>query len=590
MNFLQNLKPKAKLSKNVFDLSRKHVFSGKAGLLLPALCVETVPGDRFKIDITAIQRTMPMHTAAFLRGSFHYDFFFVPYAQLWHNFNQFIAQRADRKSVMYQSINYCPTFNVKDFISEVMQGSTYDTLVDVHELNTLANTQRLAELLGYFGRWDELSDSQTMAQDIAAIGNKYCNVFRIAAYQKIWYDYYRNKYYDIDKTSPHGQSSGGITPTDPSVGTYYQQYLKLWNFDDYECSSFANSHVELGRIMPMFTPRYVQWKKDLFTSALPNTQFGAVSSVSLDVNLDNYFSYSSTPDNYSLDLYTEGTGIKDGVSAPSKNSIGYTDADSPLSLVVPNFTSFDILKLRQAQALQKWKESTLRAGFGVHDNFRAHFGVAPKSEGNHDVAYLGSFQSALNVNSVEATASTGQTLNGQLGSLGANGVSLTNGRPIECSINDFGIIMCMAYFRPEAEYDAWATDKANTLYEQFDFFTPEFENLGLEAVSRYERFGLYDSDRDLEPLGYAPRYYMYKTAVDKVFGLFKQGGSLSPWVAPRESNYVTRLGDYYVSPSVLDNVFGINADPNQSTDYLLFNAFFDVKAIRPISVLGLPML
>lgn len=107
-------------------------------------------------------------------------------------------------------------------------------------------------------------------------------------------------------------------------------------------------------------------------------------------------------------------------------------------------------------------------------------------------------------------------------------------------------------------------------------------------------------------MGYAPRYYSYKTALDKVHGEFStqyQGnsqfrvGSLAPWVAPRtellvrdDTHYDSYrpLRTFYVQPSVFNNVFGVAADSTQATDQFLINAYFDVKSIRPMTVLGLP--
>ena len=103
MDFLNLLKPKVHPSKNGFDLSRKHVFSSKAGQLKPCLCVETVPNDHFEIDLACLTRTMTLNTAAFLRGKQRFDFFFVPYSQLWHPFNQFISQRTDKHSSLQKN-------------------------------------------------------------------------------------------------------------------------------------------------------------------------------------------------------------------------------------------------------------------------------------------------------------------------------------------------------------------------------------------------------------------------------------------------------------------------------------------------------
>ena len=72
MDLFKALKPTAHLSKNGFDLSRKHVFSSKAGQALPCLSVETVPGDHFEIDLASLSRTETFNTAAFLRGKQQY--------------------------------------------------------------------------------------------------------------------------------------------------------------------------------------------------------------------------------------------------------------------------------------------------------------------------------------------------------------------------------------------------------------------------------------------------------------------------------------------------------------------------------------
>ena len=78
--------------RNVFDLSQRHIFSAKAGQIIPVACVDTVPGDKFELDLVNIARTMPLNTAAFTRMKQSFDWVFVPYRSLWSRFNEFIAQ------------------------------------------------------------------------------------------------------------------------------------------------------------------------------------------------------------------------------------------------------------------------------------------------------------------------------------------------------------------------------------------------------------------------------------------------------------------------------------------------------------------
>lgn len=607
------LKPTAHLSKNGFDLSRKHVFSSQAGMALPCLSLETVPGDYFEIDLASLSRTQTFNTAAFLRGKQRFDFFFVPYTQLWHPFNQFISQRDDKHSTRQLGHIYAPVVKLSDII-RFLYSCFYDSegtatvKKDFMGYNFVDNAVRLLDLLGYGDfRW-LLKEDRPQPSDIQevldAYSDKYVNIFRLAAYQHIWYDYYRNKYYDVNE-SGDVEAYGKLLP--------FADYVSGFNFDDVVCNTFANSNVfSYGttiswngnipdsnfcrRMYSMLKLNYIQWKKDIFTTAMPSQQFGAVSAVDLShvfIDIDSPLPGSGS--NYA------SVGHADNPDHPSQLFV--SSSPFPNQWSIPS--AFDVLSLRKAEALQQWKQQTLRAGNMTDSNFEAHFGVKPYYENDENVRYLGSFSSALQVNAVETTAQTSGAGNTKVGDLAATGTMVTNGSKLKVECKDYGIIMCIASYLPESEYTSNALDKANTLFEQFDWFTPEFQNLGLEAVTHKEfDFSGQDTGQN-SVIGYAPRYYMYKTAVDKVFGEFKdtsslyghsaQGqklaqGTLEGWVSPRaELSAVTRnIKTFYVDPTLYNNVMSIHAEADQETDYFLNNVFFDIKAIRPMSVLGLP--
>ena len=600
MDFLNLLKPKVHPSKNGFDLSRKHVFSSKAGRLLPCLCVETVPDDTFEIDVTALTRTMTLNTAAFLRGKQRYDFFFVPYSQLWHPFNQFISQRTDRHSTTQKGHIHCPVVSMYSLLSWLidLQDNESTSLYgrDVHGYLVVENMLYQLNLLGY-GDFRWICNSDTKATKLGkayAYNGKYFNLFRLAAFQHIWYDFYRNKYYDVDNT-------GGIA----QYGNNMFSDVDMFNFDDIDCSTFANSFINVPsdavtsdpdsyRLMRLLQPRYVQYKKDLFTSALPGQQFGVISSV-------NFISSATTSNELGrwsalVPTATGNVGTQSGENALFNTNGGKIYHDHSVSVS----SSFDVLSLRKAEMLQVWKQRTLRAGNMVDDSFEAHYGVKPYYEGDNNVNYLGSFSSALQINPVEATANAGQSLNGKVGDIAATGTCVVGGNKIRFSPKDFGIIMCCTSFLPESEYNANSIEKANILCEQFDFFTPEFENIGLESIPLREYDFQHNNAANSEKvIGYAPRYWMYKEGRDKVFGEFESTGfgtSLKAWVAPRHislsfdgsGNYMNNPTNLYVDPFILDNIFGIQANERLNTDTFLNNVYFDIKAIRPMSELGLP--
>lgn len=592
-NLFRGLKPKATISRNGFDLSQKHVFTSRPGQLIPCLCLETVPRDHIEINMANLTRTVTLNTAAFIRGKFNFDFFFVPYSQLWHPFNQFIDQRRDQHTMTQKGFQYCPTINLKQlldilrFSTEEQQRQESD---DIFGYPFICNAARLLDMLGYGAYYYILSipNAADYNAAVAPLANKYVNLFRLAAYQHIWYDVYRNKYFDVDE-----EYAVGVTQ--------YNNYVSFFNFDDLDCRTLNGSRLtDTDRIYGLCQMRYVQYKKDLLTSVMPSTQFGAVSSISLNV----------TPDCFDAD-----TGLTSASGAVSIDDGALVDSDTGvIEMRMPSV--FDVLQLRKAELLQRWKQNTLRAGNMVDDNYRAHFGVTPRYESDNQVLYLGSHSANLQVNPVTNNTESYDSATGdgwKTGDLGATGTAVAQGDRIIFDLKDqgdYGIIMCVCYYTPENEYNAQMLDKANTLYEQFDFYTPEFENIGLEAVSR-SQYDFSDNPANANNvLGYAPRYWMYKTALDKVHGEFMDSagsgmGSLKYWVAPRHEIFAntgegalklgTRsLSTFYVDPAQLNNVFGVQIRPdnedlnNQDADPFMHNVFFDIKAIRPMSVLGLP--
>ena len=112
----KDLKPHASNNRNVFDLTRTSTFSSKSGMIQPCFVQETVPDGKYKIDVNGIIRTLPMQTANFTTLKSNIEFFFVPYSQLWHYFNQFYYGRGDQHRTVYDTITldsqplYVPTF------------------------------------------------------------------------------------------------------------------------------------------------------------------------------------------------------------------------------------------------------------------------------------------------------------------------------------------------------------------------------------------------------------------------------------------------------------------------------------------------
>lgn len=558
-NVMKMLKPSPKRGKNAFDLSHRHVLGANFGELLPVTCLETVPGDYFEINCADLLRAMPMVTSPFLRAKQHIDFWFVPYTDLWHQFNAFITSKEQPMSSAMREAVAVPHVNITT-IQTAFANAVSNSIKDIHGIDFLDGAVKLFDLLGY-GKFAVSAGSGQTMPDV--------NMWRLAAYNYIWYNEYRQQYYDDGSrllTSGHS----------PAV---------LFNFDDFTCDNYTDADIAnedsyyISRLQAMFQMRYRTWKKDLYTGLMPSTQFGNVSVVSAAV--DSLVTGTATL-----------SGAFDSINQHSSNSNIYGIKSGTTSYFVAKAQNFDILALRQAQAVQIWRENALRSGNRINDNMRGHYGDVPSYQRDHRPTYIGSYDAVLNISDINATAQTGTGGNESLGDVAGKGLSSLDSKKLKFQCNDFGVIIGMFSLLPEAEYNADGIERCNQLLDRYDYFSPEMENLGLEAVSS-QNF-LNSTVENAKVIGYAPRYYAYKTKLDKCFGEFKTNGSLQIWCSPKydvnaaiSTNYgAIALSTLYVNPSI----FNVNfvADVQTIKEQFMCDFFFDVEAVRAMTVLGLP--
>lgn len=567
--------PKSDISLRPFDLSRRNVYSARAGMCLPTLCMETVKGDKFKINTTVFNRTTRLIAPPFFRCKQFNHFFFVPYNTLWHEFDAFLTRSTEKESAASLGSNYFPNFCFQDFMSSIQSGDT-----DMLGYKALPGIDRMMQFFGMSGV--EGFDGQYTVDE-----KKYFNLARPLAYNKIWYWFYRDKRH---------------YPT----ATWFQDFVQYYNVDDINCNTFENSHVstDTKRLVRMFMPKYRTWDSDLFTNSFNDTQFGNISVV----NADNVIIKNA--------LDTSGISASSISISISKSTVTSPDAnlamrDSSGTLMsgstrwnIPSL--FDVISLRRAEAVQHWRELMLRAGDSSKDRYRAMFGSNPKRS-DEVPTYIGGFDVNLNIDDV--TSTVGDAVQGsQLGDLAGKGIMVSDGNEVTFTSPDYGIIMCITTFLPMTEYDATQVDKANMLIEPTDFYIPQFDRLGFEPIIRAEFACNTGEDPILasdwtDVLGYTVRNHYLKTAVDRVYGNFRSGKNENYWTCVRTPIFTANLGNvssfrnFYCDPANLNAMFDRkvltnteNCDSSYSQDHFRCMIYFDIKALRPMSELGLPPL
>lgn len=86
-NSIKLTKPKS----NVFDLSHDVKMSLNMGLLVPVMCTDTVPGDKFNISCETLLRFAPMIAPVMHRIDITVHYFFCPYRLLWPSWEEYIT-------------------------------------------------------------------------------------------------------------------------------------------------------------------------------------------------------------------------------------------------------------------------------------------------------------------------------------------------------------------------------------------------------------------------------------------------------------------------------------------------------------------
>lgn len=535
---------RANRPRNAFDLSQKHLFTAHAGMLLPVMTMDLIPHDHVSIQATDFMRCLPMNSAAFMSMRSVYEFFFVPYSQIWHPFDQFITGMNDYRSSLTYNLHQSkapqvvPSVSRRDIFAFIDENKDKK---DIFGFSPVDNRLRLLDLLGY-GVFKNCDGTPRTEEFVKSIQNEEkLSLFRLSAYQKIYNDFYRNTTYEpVDISS---FSLDGITGS-VNYETFFNNFCKL---------------------------RYRNAQLDYFTNLRPTPLF---YSDSLNNSFYNFFNSTSEPD-----LHPDSAS--DSVFLDTSDSSGVIAVQA----------------IRNAFALDKLMRITQRAGKTYAEQIKAHFGYEVSEGRDGSVNYLGGFDSNIQVGDVTqmsgTTASPEQGVSikhgGYLGRVTGKAQGSGSGH-IEFDAQEHGILMCIYSLVPDMQYDATRIDPFVTKISRGDFFIPEFEDLGMQPLqTRY----ISDIARQQEKFkGWQPRYSEYKTALDINHGQFANGQPLSYWTVGRgrsgETLETFDIASLKINPKWLDSIFAVNYNGSQLTDCVFGGCQFNVQKVSDMSENGEP--
>lgn len=601
-----------------FDLSNRVCFTSKAGELLPVFWDIVYPGDSFKIKTQLFTRTQPLNTAAYTRIREYLDFYFVPLRLINKNLPTALMQMQDNpvqatglssNKVVTTDIPWVPTntsnppYGALTALADVQKSFASSPVENLLGFDAITQSAKLLMYLRYGNFLSSvvsdnkykslgLSDSLDLRNsENASTGYTSVHILPLAAYQKVYADFFR--FTQWEKNQPY-----------------------TYNFDWYSGGNVLASLTTLDLAKKyysddnLFTLRYANWPKDMFMGVMPDSQLGDVSIVDA----------SGSEGTFSVGLLDTNDGtLRAGLLARSGSS---PVAKSPLemqtsSALSANTTygvyaqrsaglasSFSILQLRMAEAVQKYREVSQFADQDARGQIMAHFGVSLSPVLSDKCMYLGGSSSNIDLSEVVNTNLTGDNV----AEIAGKGVGTGQGS-FSGNFDEYGIIIGIYHNVPLLDYVITGQPQ-NLLYTNTaDLPFPEFDSIGMQTI----QFGRFINSKEVgwtsgidyrtQTMGYLPRFFDVKTRYDEVLGAFRS--TLKNWVAPLNPSDLSKwlqssvtssgrlalnlnYGFFKVNPRVLDSIFNVKCDSTIDTDQFLTALYMDVKAVRNFDYDGMP--
>lgn len=549
--------PSMDISRSKFNRSFIHKTTVNTGDLVPIYVdPDIVPGDTVTMRMSDLIRMTTPITPVMDELKADFYFFFVPNRLVWDNFKKFMGENDTAPWI--QTTEYqIPQLLIKnDFLYHMnLTGSVLDHMGIPTCNNWKTNTT---------------PDEPNREISISQLPSR--------AYCLIWNEFFRSE----SLQNPIRVPKTDTTVTLNNMKT--SQYIT-------DPEAFYVSNGYMGGLPPLKACKTF----DYFTACLPQPQAGP--DVTLPMNGSAPVEIRDKIDNgertetnlHGLDFVNGEVALMTSSWAwdETAGSEGFTQLEGRYDLMadLTQATGATINQLRTAFAIQKWQEREARGGQRYIEMVRSHFNVTNPDYRLQRPEYLGGFTHQISMNQV---LSQGNDTTGEpLGTTGA--YSLTTHRDGDIfshSFTEHGILMGLMVIRQNSHTYQQGINRAWLKKNRFDFYTPEFANLGETYVKEIELYAQ-GTNEDNEAFGYQERWAEMRYLPDIVSGEMRSDytQSLDIW----------HYADYYEEKPTLGSKWIQETDANvlrtlaiQDHDQFKVDLYFGAIYTRPLPVFSVP--
>lgn len=504
--------------------TRKTTFD--AGVLVPFMLDEVLPGDHLSYNVTAYVRMATPLFPLFDNQRIDTFFFYVPNRIVWANWKQFMGE-------------------------EDIPGDGIDNHIPPYA-NSPAGGYLTGSIFDHFGLPTEaVMDAPNVYQH---------STLPLRAYNLIFSEWFRDQNLQAKPALPMGDGED-TTPT-----TKYN-LLRRAKSHDYFTSAlpwpqkFPSPSVPLGGLAPV-----------LGIGGLTLDTPGAASGNVYESNLGSrsYADYKS--------FNTAGAAHE---VLLEQTAAGYPAVFADLSQA----TGVAINAFRQAFLVQALLERDARGGTRYVELIRSHFGVTSPDFRLQRPEYVGGGQSALQLTPIAQTAPTDGV---PVGALGAAGTSVGSHRA-SYAATEHGHIIGLISVRSELSYQQ-GLHKMWNRFTRYDYYWPALAGLGEQAILRQEIYCTGIDAADITVFGYQERWQEYRTRTSEVTGLMRSQttGTLDAWHLAQWFSAAPTLNDVFIGDTPpMDRVLAA-AEEAVGQQYLA-DILIQRTAVRPIPTFGTPV-